>query len=261
MEAREHDKGFEQKWSMPNEGDEPDFEEMEARERAKGKGKHRVGSPNGTRIERVERVCRARATCSNQEKEERERLAFEALERDRVRHEQVEREREQASARKVPDLSWTWPAYGKVDLWFHNGRYVPYNPYITDGRLRYSQMWYFRKGLCVDGRLRLPYSDCLADIEARSRVIQARRHKMGNGNGAKGMGKHDLGNGNGAKCMGNRDMGNGNDVKDMGKRNDATDSPCYSPNVAGTNRFPHPLIGPHHRRREVRLYGWLSDGD
>ena len=261
MEAREHGKGFEKKGSMPNEGDEPDFEEMEARERAKGKGKHRVGSPNGTRIERVEHACRARATCSNQEKEERERLAFEALEHHRVRHEQVEREREQASARKAPDVTWTWPAYGKVDLWFHNGRYVPYNPYITDGRLRYSQMWAFRKGLCVDGRLRLPYSDCLADIEARSRVIQARRNKMGNGNDAKGMGNHDMGNGNGAKCMGNRDMGNGNDVKDMGNRNDAKDSPCYLPNVVGTKRYPHPLIGPHHRLREVPLYGWLSDSD
>ena len=75
------------------------------------------------------------------------------------------------------------------------------------------------------------------------------------------MGKHDLGNGNGAKGMGNRDMGNGNDVKAMGNRNDAKDSPCYSPNVAGTKRYPHPLIGPHHRLREVRLYGWLSDSD
>ena len=67
---------------------------------------------------------------------------------------------------------------------------------------------------------------------------------MGNGNDAKGMGKQDLGNGNGAEGMGNRDMGNGNDVKDMGNRNDAKDSPCYLPNVAGTKRYPHPLIGP-----------------
>ena len=132
-------------------------------------------------------------------------------------------------------------------MWFHNGRYVPYNPYITDGQLRYSQMWAFRKGLCVDGRLRLPYSDCLADIEARSRDIQARRNNMGNGNGAKGMG--------------NRDMGNGNDVKDMGNIDDAKDSPCYSPNVVWARRFPHTLIGPHHRLREVRCYGWLSDSD
>ena len=59
--------------------------------------------------------------------------------------------------------------------------------------------------------MRLPYSDCLADTEARSRDIQARRNKMGNGNDAKGMGKHDLGNGNDAKGMGNHDMRNGND--------------------------------------------------
>ena len=122
-------------------------------------------------------------------------------------------------------------------------------------------MWAFRKGLCVDGRMRLPYSDYIADIEARSRVIQARRNNVGDANDAKGMGKHDLANGNGAKGMDNRDMGNGNDVKAMGNSNDAKDSPCYSPNVAGTKRYPHPLIGPHHRLLEVRLYGWLSDSD
>ena len=75
------------------------------------------------------------------------------------------------------------------------------------------------------------------------------------------MGNHDLGNGNGEKGMGNRDMGNGNDVKDMGNLNDANDSPCYLPSVVGTNRNPHPLVGAHHRIREVPLYGWLSDSD
>ena len=69
--------------------------------------------------------------------------------------------------------------------------------------------------------MRLPLDEELADIQARSRDIQARRNNMGNGNDAKGIGKHGLGNGNGAKGMGNRDMGNGNDVKDMGNRNDA----------------------------------------
>ena len=117
------------------------------------------------------------------------------------------------------------------------------------------------RGLCVNGSLCLPLDEQLADIQARSRDIQALRNNMWNGNDAKGMGNHDLGNGDGAKGMDNRDMGNGNDVKDMGNRNDAKDSPCYLPNVAGTKRYPHPLIGPHHRLREVRLYGWLSDSD
>ena len=84
---------------------------------------------------------------------------------------------------------------------------------------------------------------------------------MGNGNDAKGMGNHDVGRGNGAKGTGNRYMGNGNDVKDIGNRNDAKYSPCYLPNMAGTKRYPHPLIGPHHRVREVPLDGCLSDSD
>ena len=70
-----------------------------------------------------------------------------------------------------------------------------------------------------------------------------------------------MGNGNDAKGIGNRDMGDGNDVKDMGNGNDAKDSPYWLPNAAGTKRYPHPLIGPHSRVREVRLGGWLSNSD
>lgn len=44
--------------------------------------------------------------------------------------------------------------------------------------------------------MRLPHSDSLADIEARSRVIQARNSNVGNGNDAIGMSNHDMGNGN-----------------------------------------------------------------
>ena len=76
---------------MQDEGNEPNLQEMEAREHAKGKGKRKVGSPEGT-TERERKSVRERLG-----KEERERLAVEALERERVRHEQVERECEQAS--------------------------------------------------------------------------------------------------------------------------------------------------------------------
>ena len=70
-----------------------------------------------------------------------------------------------------------------------------------------------------------------------------------------------MGNGNGAKGMGNRDMGSGDGVRNMGDGNDANHSPYYLPNVAGTKRYPHPLIGPHHRLREVPLAGCRSDSD
>ena len=101
--------GFKKNRHMPGGGDEPDVEEMEAREHAEGKG-------------------------------------------NRVRHERVEREREQAGYRSPfassssghndPDLIWGWPAHGNMTVtsWFHNDRYVPYDPRITDGRLRHSRL-------------------------------------------------------------------------------------------------------------------------
>ena len=93
------------------------------------------------------------------------------------------------------------------------------------------------------------------------RVIQARNNNMGNGNDAVGMHNHDMGNGNDAKGMGNRDMGSGDGVRDMGNGNDANTSPYYLPNVAGAKRYPHSLIGPHHRVWEGPLDGRRSDSN
>ena len=78
--------------------------------------------------------------------------------RARVRHEQPNREfeREQAgyrwpfasasSGHHALEITWGWPASGKVDLWLHKDRLLPYAPPITDGRLRHSQEWALRNG-------------------------------------------------------------------------------------------------------------------